>query len=301
MKALVAIMPVTVILLTAVCSVQAERTEDVKYGFRAKPKTNHLTLVIRAENNTDRNVEFVQWESFRPVLSYYKLDDPRRRLSSTALFSGSFWTSVKPHETKQLDPRFEEIFPFGFSSPRTKNERTGLYLVMSWHGIEICFGLPDVNGHIPSPVINPANPDVEMYLGFIFHHPIREPDVVFLFLNGTDGAIDVENPLTQAGRITIHAPEIDYTDELHLRGDAPETVMVDAGVVREWTLPWTDILALIPEKDLARINAAGGRFDLVWQAAGRQSLKLPVVLPQPGEKEWRGPPVPPRHGGPVRD
>jgi hypothetical protein len=163
----------------------------------------------------------------------------------------------------------------------------GHYAIMSWMldkqmspSIHVGFVSRDSKNKIASPVVDPSDPTAKPILAFIFNEN-QTNELGFLFLNGSNEAVTVEKPLTQASRIVATSPAIEYTKELFIAGQPSENIAIEAGKVGEWRIPWQTIRDLIPEADLAAIKEGGGDLDLVWKVGDFQSDPLPLSLSDP--------------------
>jgi len=178
-----------------------------------------------------------------------------------------------------LDPVFRDVLRGKYNfwrwrvipwkSKVTANESNG-----------ICLAFPDAAGNIASPVVDPRSRVADAILAFIFHEN-RPHELGFLFLNASRQDIGVEKPLAKESKIIATSPAIGYTRELFIPAVAPERVVVKAGEVGEWRIPWPKVLELIPKEDLERIKKAGGDLDLVWKVGEYESQPLPLSLADP--------------------
>lgn len=144
----------------------------------------------------------------------------------------------------------------------------------------VCFGVSDADGNIRSPVVDPRDPTASAKLAFVFNED-QPNELGFLFFNGSEEAVTIEKPLTEASRIVATSPASDYTRELFLADQATEMIEIEVGEVGEWRIPWPTIRELIHEADLTAIKEGGGDLDLVWKVGDFQSDLLPLSLSDP--------------------
>jgi len=273
-----------VILMLALGTTQKIQAMEVKLNCRVRPSNQGLTLVYRVENKSNATIEFRDLDHAFYYFDRIKLHESSRkkaRLGKPSSFSDPM-IRISPGNSSHWLGKAYNIPLYEFN--------TGAYVLLAWYisaypvGVRaaqyICLGLPDENGNMRSPVVNPSNANIEIYLGFI-DIVGRLPDVSFLFLNGSNETVNVDKPLTQASRIVATAPTIGYTNELFIAGQPSESIAIEAGKVGEWRIPWQTIHDLIPAADLAAIKAAGGDLDLVWKVGDFESEPLPISLAEP--------------------
>lgn len=257
----------------------------ITLGLRVWPIENGVFL-CRAKNISehpvaleDANRLFINRNSF----SFHRLDDSYRVDS----IIGSL-RSLREYPPPSLIIEPKQSFVRQIKKDDSiwwETALTGCYSALYWYmdkfkSATIYVAFSNSDGIIASPVVDPRNPDAKPILAFIFHDK-RPYDLGFLFLNGSRQDIGVEKPLTKESRIIASSPAIGYTRELFIATTASERIVVEAGKVGEWRLPWQTVRDLIPKDDLERIKAAGGDLDLVWKVGEYQSDPLPLSLADP--------------------
>lgn len=146
------------------------------------------------------------------------------------------------------------------------------------------------DGRIEHPA--PTGATVKPILAVI-HQEGKPPEFLFLLVNGSKQRVTTVEPLVAKSGIVASARALKYTRELSLPGKADRESTVEPGKTGEWRFPWQTVLDLIPKKDLAKIEAAGGDLDLVWKVGELESPVLAISLAKPaaggtGDGEFRG-------------
>lgn len=259
--------------------------ESLNVVMRVIP--NHRSYVFKcaAINTGSQDVEIPVARKFMAdgnSFAYIELDDESRRRSRIGVLT-SFVELPAPLVIAGKAVYKKYVDKTGIFNPGG-DIIIGRYVDLFWFigkiAPSVTVAFSDADGIIASPVVDPRNPDAKPILAFIFHDN-RPYELGFLFLNGSRQDIGVEKPLTKESRIIVSSPAIGYTRELFIAASASERIVVEAGKVGEWRLPWQTVLNLIPKEDLERIKAAGGDLDLVWKVGEYQSDPLPLSLADP--------------------
>lgn len=160
-------------------------------------------------------------------------------------------------------------------------EERGFYALLSWNfqhvtSQYVCVGLVDETGGIEPPKLKAGSSAVETRVGFV-HHPDSAPDICFLLLNGTNTTVTTTEPLVNDSRLVFTAPSINYSNELYVADVSATNVLIEAGNVAEWRMPWTNVYQRISSSDRALLKVAVD-VDLVWKCGTYVSGPLPVNL-----------------------
>ncbi len=267
------IMLITLMTLATPRYVQAG--DRLHRDFRVRPEGRYLMLVCRAKSFAEEEVSVhIGYDSrhlHEANRNRYHIDGESMGTSVLRLVPGRMRVRVRDIE--------DVLLPWGRED--LDYSATG-YKLITWRirhesTQTICLGATDADGNIRSPVVNPNNPNIEMYLGFVYH-PWNKLEVCFLFLNGTDENITLAQPLDRTSHIHVSMPAIDYCHDLFIPGQEAEQVTIEAGKVGEWRLPWQTVIDLIPADELEQIKTAGGDIDMVWRVGEHQSMPLPISL-----------------------
>ena len=281
---LIPIIAITMVLTEAIGQMQ-RNDNPVALDLRVWPIGDNI-FICRAENKSDAPVRlqearvlFNNSNSF----AFRRLDDPYR-VNNIMGSIRSFREEPPPLIIMPKQPYIREV---------NNNEdliwlKTALgdrYSSIYWYLgsfesaiIHVAYNSPGAG--VAPAVVASRDLTARPILAFIFSQK-NNHEMGFIFLNGTGEDVAVVRPLTQASRIIATSPAIKYTRELIIPASAPERVVVEAGKVGEWRLPWQTVLNLIPKEDLERIKAAGGDLDLVWKVGEYRSDPLPISLADP--------------------
>ena len=254
------------------CFAGASFQQDV----RVLPLPNSIGVILRVRNITKDSIIVADTLMGSNVFRCIDLSNSQRRLEHLSLAAAPNHATynIMPDSQVHFGIEVDEIFqPFLVS---------GIYTLLSWRFYDVessyfCVGIEDEMGNINPPIPKADSDSAEIYLGLI-HRIENEPDMCFLFLNGSNETVTVAKPLTEASRIVATSPAIDYTRELFLADQEPEIIEIESGEVGEWRIPWPTIRGLISEADLAAIKEAGGDLDLVWKVGDFQSEPLPISV-----------------------
>lgn len=266
---------------------------NLKIGLRVRPLGMRFTLICRATNVSAEDVavdRFLLHGANQFEISV--LHDPDRGWYGFGAPEGM------PPDVEIIPPsriRQWELGDLGFKDLEYRSTYDeslcgpgiGRYQRIRWfiNGMrslqEVLIGIAGEDGTIRMPVARSGRKSPEVFVGVVYDRT-QQLKVGFLFVNGEGNkTIEMEGPLTHKSKVVVTSPAISYTRELFIPAAVAERVVVEAGKVGEWRLPWKTVLDLIPKEDLERIRASGGDLDLVWKVGEYSSDPLPLNLAAP--------------------
>jgi hypothetical protein len=257
----------------------ADTEDSLALDFRLAPALNDFKIVCRLKNESTESVNTRAIMYGANLLFRIQADDSER-----------LELPIFRHSTRSYQ---DLVIPAGGSCTWRLaisdinhivflGRERGRYTLLRWQAEQhstkpICVGFARPGGFMDPPVVDPTDSTAKPILAVIFDAK-QTRDLGFLFLNGSNETVTVEKPLTQASRIVVTAPAIEYTKELFVAGQTAEYIEIEGGNVGEWRIPWQKVYELIPESDLVKIIDAGGNVDLVWKFGQYESAPLPITL-----------------------
>jgi hypothetical protein len=125
----------------------------------------------------------------------------------------------------------------------------------------------------------PALPMVAPLLAYVYKAD-SPSELTCVLWNRTEEAVQLK-----ASRIIVTNAALGYRREIALPAGLDLPATVAPGTHTDWRVPWSAIVKQIPSRDLARIKAADGKLDLIWQANDLASPALPLLLGWQGDAE----------------
>ena len=145
------------------------------------------------------------------------------------------------------------------------------------HSTPFYLGFPDEQGNIKPPVVNSQKKEIETILAFIYDHTNNNLGLGFLLFNGGTNNIAINATLINDNRLIVTSPSIAYSNEIFTASATATNLVIEAGKVGEWRLPWSSVFTQLPPTDQALLREAGD-VDLVWKAGNFTSPVLPLNL-----------------------
>jgi len=174
---------------------------------------------------------------------------------------------------------FDKILkPVWVALPGDENQLGGIYAYDAiWHKVTSF----EVHQNKLQRTISgvPDLPPIAPLLAFVYN-PATPPELTCVLWNRTEAEVQVTG-----SRIIATNAALGYRRELALPASPELHVAVAPGTHTDWRLPWSTIIEQIPPADLARIKAADGKLDIVWQANDLSSPALPLLLGWQGNQE----------------
>ena len=269
----------------------------IAFSFCKDVKADDITISVRL---TEKGIERIIKNESNHTLSLYKdpftqaegflmaqLSSPSRSLSPLGIIAefreplpyDLHIESGVTHTNFVTWDRFYRGGYFKYDTEYTKIICSVLPAILNSvvHSAPFYLGFPSEQGQIRPPVVNPVKKDPETILAFIYDHTNNNLELGFLLFNGSTNNVALNAPLINDNRLIVTVPSIAYSNEIFTASTTATNLVVEAGKVGEWRLPWPSVFEQLPLADQALLREAGD-VDLVWKAGSFISPVLPLNL-----------------------